>query len=542
MFAKGNASDLRVADHLDGSMKNCKECHTDGYLGATVPEHKTVRPSHLEKISCEACHIPSLKRAAAMGFEATTGEQVFYNNPLEAKSFGEFNEWYPNYERWEDSVIYPFSSLLTIWWGNFDSDSILYPLFLSEHKQGWKLFSDQVEDDNGDGKVEVNRTDEIISGLKAFNQSLDDNGRFSQVHPVFVKGGNAYHLNDAGELETFEYETEPCTNYSISHNVAPVHMALGVNGCQDCHSSEATFFKGQRVLDMYDENAAQVTKSNGRYYGCNSFTFEINSFHQEFLSPLVSIGIILVLFLITLHYHSYGPKHIRFVPDSGEVPRFSFFERGVHLFRLLSFIILSVSGLIMAFNSTVWQNLLFRSPQQMLDIHIWSGVVFIITTIFGIKLWLKDAVFAAYDKQWVKHIGGYMGYKGKVKSGRFNAGQKMFFWYTTVFGILISISGIVLIFKDTFSLSIICATSTFHNLFAFILLAGVLSHAYLGTVANPGTWRVLVDGFVTKVWAEHHHPLWYEKLVRRGIVKPDEDEDEDLQSEGDDTEPDETEK
>ena len=47
------------------------------------------------------------------------------------------------------------------------------------------------------------------------------------------------------------------------------------------------------------------------------------------------------------------------------------------------------------------------------------------------------------------------------------------------------------------------------------LVAGVLAHAYLGTVANPGTWRVLVDGSVTRAWAEHHHPNWFRALLAK---------------------------
>jgi cytochrome b subunit of formate dehydrogenase len=43
----------------------------------------------------------------------------------------------------------------------------------------------------------------------------------------------------------------------------------------------------------------------------------------------------------------------------------------------------------------------------------------------------------------------------------------------------------------------------------------VLGHAYLGTIANPGTWRVLVDGYVTREWAQHHHPYWYRLIVEK---------------------------
>jgi formate dehydrogenase subunit gamma len=166
----------------------------------------------------------------------------------------------------------------------------------------------------------------------------------------------------------------------------------------------------------------------------------------------------------------------------------------------------------MAFNLNLWQSLLFGSAQRLYDFHVWSGVVFIAVTVAGGVLWLRDAIFESYDKVWVRKMGGYLGHKGEVPAGRFNAGQKMFYWYSSVLGILMSITGLMLVFKDAFRLSTLCVTSTIHNLFGFFFIAGVLAHAYLGTVANPGTWRVLIDGSVTREWAEHHHPNWYRAL------------------------------
>ncbi len=252
----------------------------------------------------------------------------------------------------------------------------------------------------------------------------------------------------------------------------------------------------------------------GEGLGCNPTVFEINAIHQKILSPIVSFLIIFVIFMVTLHYHRFGPKRIPFVYGSGEVKRFSFLERAIHLFRLISFAFLALTGLIMAFNWHSWQNLLFASPKQMLDVHIYMGIVFGVTTLMGMGLWSKDALFKAYDKVWMKMSGGYLGAKGEVPAGRFNAGQKMFYWFTTIFGLLIIITGILLIIKYQFQLSTICLLSTIHNLIAFILIAGVLAHAYLGTIANPGTWRVLVDGYVTKTWAKHHHPNWYQEVVK----------------------------
>jgi len=527
-IAKGDVNTSTVADHLDSTMQGCAECHMSGYLGASVPDHDKIRPSHLATITCESCHIPQLGRSATRGNEATTGKLEFLTNPGEARGFGDKAQWSPLYQRRANSKIYPFNSVLTIWWGNRDSDSLVHPLFLREHAEGWELFKDVVTDDNDDGEVEVNRDEEIIAGLKAFAQSLEANERFEEIHPVLIKGELAYELDENGALISGPHDSYARVDFSISHNVAPARLALGANGCGDCHAPGANFFQGRRPIDLYGSDGKPVTVSMGRAYGCSPISFAINSFHQQIVSPYVGVVIMLIIFGIVMHYHSYGPKRITFDPYSQEIERFSLFERAVHLFRLVAFIILAVTGLILAFNLHLWQELLFSSARELLNWHIWSGVVFILTTVFGMFLWFRDAMFASYDKEWVRRIGGYLGYKGKVPAGRFNAGQKMFYWYTTIFGAIMIVTGLVLIFKGLFSLSTICITSTVHNLTGFVMIAGVMAHAYLGTIANPGTWRVLVDGSVTREWAHHHHVNWYKELLRRGLVKPAKGEEEEL--------------
>jgi formate dehydrogenase gamma subunit len=517
-LAMGNEAVSHVAPELTNTIKNCRECHESGYLGAPVPGHTYIRPSHLERLTCESCHIPKLHRSAALGVDATTGELVFRSNPPTAGGSGEKAEWEPVYERYVKGIVYPFNSVLTIWWGNRDTDGLVYPLFLREHKAGWQLFADQVTDDDGDGNPEVNTRSEITAGLKAFAQSLQGNQRFSRIQPVLIKAETAWELDAAGNLVSASLTGTPLegasyVNFSISHQVAPTRSTLGAGGCGDCHSNSANFFKGQRIVDLYGEDGKPVTRSMGSWLGCDPISLAINTFHQQIISPYVGPVIIMVLFLIVVHYHSYGPKRITFDPYSQEIQRFSLLERAVHLVRLVSFVILSVTGLILAFNLRLWQELIFSSPKQMLDIHIWSGVLFIISTVLGVWMWFKDALFASYDKHWMKMIGGYLGYKGEIPAGRFNAGQKMFYWYTTIFGVIMGLTGVVLIFKNIFTLSTILIMSTVHNVFGFVMIAGVLAHAYLGTIANPGTWRVLVDGSVTKEWAHHHHPYWYRRLM-----------------------------
>lgn len=516
-FAKGHDPSTLAAPALDGSIKDCRGCHMGAVRGAPVPNHQLVRPGHLATIACESCHIPSLGRAAVQGVDATTGRLEYFPRPREVKKAGEEGVWRPDYERRQDRIIYPINHVLTVWWGNRDADGLIYPLFLREHEAGWKLFADAVTDDDGDGRPEVNREEEILAGMRALAKALEGNARFSRIQPVFIKGEMAFELDESGQLQRSPLAGTPLegasfVNFSINHNVAPTRQALGANGCADCHVSEAHFFKGQRTVDLYGEDGRPVTRGHGWYFGCRPFAFFINTVHQQIVSPYIGPLIMLVMFLIVLHYHSYGPKRITFDPYSEEIQRFNLFERGVHLFRLIAFVILAVTGLIMAFNLQLWQDLLFGSATTLVRFHIWAGVAFIVTTVAGLVVWFRDAAFESYDKEWIRKLGGYLGHKGEVPAGRFNAGQKMFYWYSGILGIVMSITGLVLIFKMNFDLSTVCVTSTVHNFFGFFLIAGVLAHAYLGTVANPGTWRVLVDGSVTREWAKHHHPNWFRAL------------------------------
>jgi formate dehydrogenase gamma subunit len=517
-IAKGYEPAFAAAPELDGTMQDCEECHRSGSFGAPLPDHETIRPGHLERIACESCHIPQLGRAAVLGHEAETGQLVFHVRPADAEEPGDRGIWKPDYIRRADDVIYPINHVLAVWWGNRDADGLIYPLFLREHRAGFRAVDDELTDDDGDGRVEINSDEEIAAGLRAFATTLEGNERFDQVQPVFIKSETAYELAPDGSLQTSSLEGTPLegasyVDFSINHNTAPTRMALGANGCGDCHVEGAHIFHGRRTVELRGSDGAPVTVSNGSLFGCSPFAFAINSFHQQIISPYIGPIIILVVFLIVLHYHGYGPKRITFDPYSDEIQRFNLVERGIHLFRLVAFVVLTITGLIMAFNLHLWEQLLFGSASALIEFHIWSGVVFILTTVGGAVLWFRDAAFRSYDKEWVRKLGGYLGHKGEVPAGRFNAGQKMFYWYSAIFGLIMSVTGIMLIYKGSFVLSTVCMTSTIHNLVGFFLIAGVLAHAYLGTVANPGTWRVLVDGTVTREWARHHHPNWYQAMI-----------------------------
>jgi cytochrome b subunit of formate dehydrogenase len=86
------------------------------------------------------------------------------------------------------------------------------------------------------------------------------------------------------------------------------------------------------------------------------------------------------------------------------------------------------------------------------------------------------------------------------------------------------VTGVLLIFKGSLPLTLNCLLSTIHGFLAVIFTAAVIAHGYLGTIANPGTWRALVDGKVSRKWAQKHHSEWYKEVAGPGEKREGENE------------------
>jgi len=216
-----------------------------------------------------------------------------------------------------------------------------------------------------------------------------------------------------------------------------------------------------------------------------------------------------------LHYTGQGPKVADFYGEPARIMWFPLAERWTHLFRMSSFLLLAFTGYIFFFNNITLMKMSFGTPEATVVVHWVAGLIFVIASVVSASLWGKHARFTGYDKEWLSKHGGYFGGKEvEVPAGRLNAGQKIFFWLTTVLSLIMGLTGILLIFKNSLPLTLNCVLSTSHGFFAVIFLAAVIAHAYLGTIANPGTWRVLVDGKVSRPWAKKHHSEWYKEYSK----------------------------
>ena len=54
---------------------------------------------------------------------------------------------------------------------------------------------------------------------------------------------------------------------------------------------------------------------------------------------------------------------------------------------------------------------------------------------------------------------------------------------------------------------------------AFIYIAIVIAHIYLGSIGMEGALESMTKGTVEVQWAKEHHDLWYEDVVKEATEK-----------------------
>jgi len=157
----------------------------------------------------------------------------------------------------------------------------------------------------------------------------------------------------------------------------------------------------------------------------------------------------------------------------------------------------------------------FGGFNSMKTWHNYLGIAFSVSLFFSIFMYLKEALtFDSDDIGWITVLGGYLSHKVKVPPmGKINTGQKFFYLAVLIFGIGISASGYV-IWLLPGNKQYILLSHIVHNISFVILMIAIPVHIYLGTIANPGTLRIMLSGTVPYQWAKKRHPKWVAEVER----------------------------
>jgi formate dehydrogenase subunit gamma len=273
----------------------------------------------------------------------------------------------------------------------------------------------------------------------------------------------------------------------------------------------------QGRIDIPDQRAAVLIQPAGRAW---------DHFHEVTLRWLGAIVILGMISLLALAYVVLGKIRISAGRSGRKVVRFSGFERFSHWLTAVSFVVLGLTGLNITFGKLLLLPVMgpasFSAFAQVAKyVHNFVGFSFMTGLFLIVALWIKDNIPKRVDIDWLKQGGGFIKSK-HAPAGRFNAGEKMVFWFALGAGAAVIASGLLLLFPFYVeNIAGMQIAQVVHAVVAVLFVAVILAHIYIGTVGMEGAFEAMGTGEVDLSWAEEHHDLWLaEALAKERSTEP----------------------
>ena len=257
---------------------------------------------------------------------------------------------------------------------------------------------------------------------------------------------------------------------------------------------------------------------------------EWREFRTVWLKWIGGIAILGMLALLAIFYMWRGTIHIDGGRSGRKIVRFTPFERFVHWLTASTFVILGITGLNITFGRALilpWLGAESFSAwsEWAKYAHNYLSFAFTIGVVLMFLMWIGQNFPTKADVTWFK-MGGGMG-KGSAHAPawKFNAGQKLLYWFIVLGGAGMMISGYMLIFPFYGGLNVgnMELAEIFHGVVGALFIALIIAHIYLGTLGMEGAFESMVDGNVDVNWAKEHHNLWTEEQMRQtgsGTARP----------------------
>jgi formate dehydrogenase subunit gamma len=134
-------------------------------------------------------------------------------------------------------------------------------------------------------------------------------------------------------------------------------------------------------------------------------------------------------------------------------------------------------------------------------------------------MWRGDVAKSEDDRRWFAAINYYIQNDDEKLPpvGRFNFGQKLFFWLMFYGVILLVISGLGLWFVESIPWSLrwlrYLAVTT-HVVAAMATIGAFIIHVYMSVFMEPESFYAMIHGRVSDAWARTYHRLWYDRVVK----------------------------
>jgi formate dehydrogenase subunit gamma len=297
----------------------------------------------------------------------------------------------------------------------------------------------------------------------------------------------------------------------LAMSVPAIAQKLGPDGAPNptaSVTSERDLFKQvPRVegrIDIPDTKAAVLIQPAGRAW---------DYFHEVLLhwgGAIVILGMIVVL---GVAYLIMGRLRITAGRSGRKIVRFKAFERFSHWLTAVSFVVLGLTGLNITFGKILLLPLIgpdaFSTVSEVAKYaHNFTSFSFVAGLVLIIVIFFKDNIPEKVDLEWLKQGGGFIKNK-HAPAGRFNPGEKAVYWLSLAAGVVVSVSGLVLLFPFYgTNIADMQIAQAVHAIVAVLFIALILGHIYIGTLGMEGAFEAMGTGEVDLNWAKEHHDVW----------------------------------
>ncbi len=232
---------------------------------------------------------------------------------------------------------------------------------------------------------------------------------------------------------------------------------------------------------------------------------------------LGSLGLIVIFFLLR------GRINVDANRSGLTVPRWQTWERFMHWYTAIGFVMLTITGLSMLFGRVVLIPVLgakgFAAWATLsINVHNFVGPFFSLGVFAMLLFWIRNNIPNNTDISWFARGGGIIG-KAHPSAGKANGGEKVWYWIVIFIGLIaVCGSGYALIgwlaqigIGDT-SRAFMQDMHLVHAIAALIWIVVFFGHAYIGTIGTEGALEGMTTGRVSVEWAKQHHDQWYEEV------------------------------
>jgi formate dehydrogenase subunit gamma len=196
------------------------------------------------------------------------------------------------------------------------------------------------------------------------------------------------------------------------------------------------------------------------------------------------------------------------------IQRYTFREKFCHWFTSLVYVYCLATGLAFYSPYLFWLAVVLGGGPTSRFWHPIVGLAFVGAQMWMHHLWSDEMNIGAGDREWLDKAKYYAeNQDDKVPpQGKFNAGQKVFYWAMFYGAFLLLLSGLFMWFPEYISFDwrwfrpIVIFV---HEGAALITIGAFIIHLYMGLFMVPGSVHAMVRGWVSKDWAKAHHRLWF---------------------------------